>query len=43
MTEGNRSAVDVDFGRVEPELADDRERLRGKRFVQLDDVNLIEA
>ncbi len=33
----------VDRGRVEPELADHRHRLRRERLVQLDEVELVEA
>ena len=43
MAEGNRAAVHVDFFRFEFELARDGDRGDGKRFVQLDEVNVFVA
>src|SRR4051812_48401639 len=42
MTEGNRTAMRIDvFGLVgQSELTQDRERLRGKRFIQFDHVEI---
>src|SRR3712207_7835392 len=34
VPEGDRAAAGVDLGRVEVEVADDRERLRGERLVE---------
>ena len=42
MAERDRAAVDVDLRGIEPQLADDGERLRGERFVQLDEVEVVE-
>ena len=43
MTERDRAAVDVDPLGVEPQLADDREALRGEGLVQLDEIELLDA
>src|SRR5437588_7365214 len=40
MPDRNRTAVDVHLLLVETELAHDDEALRGKRFVQLDQVDI---
>src|SRR5581483_6892490 len=43
VTESDRTAVHVHLPLVETKLADDDERLRGERLVQLDEVDLFEA
>ena len=43
MTESDGSPVDVHLRGIEAELLDDRQRLRGEGFVQLDEVDLIEG
>src|SRR5436305_14458450 len=40
VTQCDRAAVDVDLLLIEAEEADARERLRGKRLVQLDECNV---
>src|SRR4051812_1324194 len=41
VAQGDGAAVDVDLLRVESEFADDGERLRGKRLVQFNQINLV--
>src|SRR3989442_12676180 len=43
MTERDTAAVDVDLRGVELQLADTRNRLRGKCFIQLDEIDLIDC
>ena len=43
MAERDRAAVDVDLGRVEAELVDADDRLRGERLVELDQVEVVDA
>ena len=42
MAESDGAAVDVDAGGIEVERADDGQGLRGKGFVQLDEVDVVE-
>src|SRR5687767_9156925 len=42
MAERDGAAVRVDLRGVEVEVADDRERLRGERLVELDHADLVE-
>ena len=42
MAERDRATVHVHAFLVEPELAADRERLRGEGLVQLDEVDIVE-
>ena len=41
MAERDRAAERVDLGRVQAEVANHRQRLRGERFVELDPVHLV--
>ena len=43
MAERDRAAVDVDLGRVEPELVDADERLGRERLVELDEVEVLDG
>src|SRR6267378_8597622 len=43
MTERDAAAVDVDLRGVELQLADASNRLRGKRFIELDEIDLIDC
>src|SRR4029079_11496991 len=43
MAERDRAAVDVDLFRVEPELTDHGEALRGERLVQLDEIEVVDG
>src|SRR2546429_9766713 len=43
MTERDTAAVDVDLRGVELQLADAGNRLRGKCFIQLDEIDLIDC
>ena len=40
MTKRDRAAIDVDSRRVDAELANDRQRLRRERLVQLEQMNV---
>src|SRR5919205_677248 len=42
VPERDRAAIDVDLVPVEPQLAPIGERLRGKRLVDLDEVELVD-
>src|SRR6185503_17080261 len=42
MAQRDRAAVDVDLIRIQSQRLDDSERLRGKRFVQLDHIDIVE-
>ena len=39
----NRAAIDVDFCRIDLQLAVHREGLRGEGFVQLDEVEILDG
>src|SRR5579863_7925938 len=43
MAEGDRPAIDVDARHVPAHLAIDRDRLRGKRLIDFDRVEIVEA
>src|SRR6266513_2583040 len=43
VTERDAAAVDVDLRGIELQLADAGDRLRGERFVQLDEIDLIDC
>src|SRR6185369_1693028 len=40
VSEGNRPAIDVDRLGIEPELVDTNDRLRRKRLVELDEIEV---
>ncbi len=42
MAERNGAAVDIDFGRVEARLPDHRERLSCERFVEFDQIHILQ-
>ena len=41
VTERDRAAVDVHLLLIEPEIAHDRDDLRGERLVELDEVDVV--
>ena len=43
MTERNGSSTYIDFGGVKFEIADDSDRFSGERFVQLEEIDLIQV
>ena len=42
MPDGNRSAIDIDLGRIQSEFPDARYGLGGERFVQFDQINIVD-
>ena len=43
MPEGDRAAVNVELRAIEAQVALARQHLRGERFVQLDEVDVVES
>jgi hypothetical protein len=43
MSDCDRAAVHIDFIAIEPQLFFDRQILRGERFVDLDQIDIIEG